>query len=214
MNLLNIEEKYKQTIESIWNDKNYQSIPFIERGYAVQGAIEHDSLLFIGINPSLENKNNPSPKRFFYIPENDLKIHKYFKKFPLIAKETKQKWSHLDLLYLRETKQENIKAICENVLTFPFIKKQLEISKEIIEGCKPKIIVVCNAYARDLFNKPYFFKTFFDENLGTYRITDNTHLNDTPVFFSGMITGQRSLDNGSLERLIWHIRFVLEKLNK
>ncbi len=212
MNIYNIEEIYKNKIESIWNDEKYQSVPFIERGYAVQRAIKHGSLLFVGINPSLENKNDTSHKRFFYRAEDDIKVHKYFNKFPKIAGETNLHWSHLDLLYLRETKQDNIKAVCEDTSSFPFIKKQLEISKEIIESCKPKIIVVCNAYARDLFDKPHFLETEFDDDLGTHRIKDNIHLKGTPVFYSGMITGQRALDNGSYERLVWHINFVLKKI--
>lgn len=31
-----------------------------------------------------------------------------------------------------------------------------------------------------------------------------------PLFFSGMLTGQRALDNGSFERLKWHIKKAVE----
>jgi len=209
---LNIEAIYKSRIEDLWNDQNFQHVDYIERGYAVQRAIKHDSLLFVGINPSLENKNDTSPKRFFYRAENDIKIHKYFNKFPKIASEANLHWSHLDLLYLRETKQDNIKAVCEDAFSLPFIRKQLELSKEIIEQCKPKIIVVCNTHARDLFVKSFFLQTEFDKEIGTHRIKDNIYLKGTPVFFSGMITGQRALDNGSFERLVWHINYVLNKI--
>ena len=30
-----------------------------------------------------------------------------------------------------------------------------------------------------------------------------------PMFFSGMLSGQRALDIGSYERLIWHIKFAV-----
>ena len=32
-----------------------------------------------------------------------------------------------------------------------------------------------------------------------------------PTFLSGMLTGQRALDNYSLERLGWHIKQVIDK---
>ena len=54
----------------------------------------------------------------------------------------------------------------------------------------------------------------FDNNLGTYRIVNHPNLNDTPIFFTSMLTGQRALDLGSYERLVWHIGFVLDELNK
>jgi len=38
-------------------------------------------------------------------------------------------------------------------------------------------------------------------------------LKNVPIFFTSMLTGQRALDNGSFERLIWHINFVLGKIS-
>lgn len=55
----------------------------------------------------------------------------------------------------------------------------------------------------------------FDDKIGTHRITGNkefeTVLKGTPVFFTSMLTGQRALDNGSFERLGWHINKVKKK---
>ena len=48
----------------------------------------------------------------------------------------------------------------------------------------------------------------FDDTIGTYRIINNPDFKDTIVFFSGMLTGQRALDNGSFERLKWHLNKV------
>ena len=33
-----------------------------------------------------------------------------------------------------------------------------------------------------------------------------------PVFYSGMLSGAHALDNGSYERLLWHIRYVMAHL--
>ena len=30
-----------------------------------------------------------------------------------------------------------------------------------------------------------------------------------PVFYSGMLAGAHAVDNGSFDRLIWHIKYVL-----
>jgi hypothetical protein len=51
----------------------------------------------------------------------------------------------------------------------------------------------------------------FDENLGTHKIVNNSELENVPVFFTSMLSGQRALDNGSYQRLIWHIKYVLNK---
>ena len=88
-----------------------------------------------------------------------------------------------------------------------FLKEQFIISKEIIKELTPRIIVVGNAYVSRLMQKKYNCK--FDNEIGTYRIKD---FNNIPIFFSGMFAGQRALDVGSRERLIWHINYVMKKL--
>lgn len=92
------------------------------------------------------------------------------------------------------------------------MQKQLKISIAIIEKSKPKVIIVSNAYARDLLIGEYQIRTVFDKNIGTHKIVNNYDLEGTPVFFTSMLTGQRALDNGSYDRLVWHINYVLEKM--
>jgi hypothetical protein len=123
-------------------------------------------------------------------------------------------------LFLRETNQKNIESIYSQKNGVDFIFQQLLISKEIIELSKPKVIIVNNSLARKYlgFEKNndidvwMGLKFKFDETIGTYRVVNNENLKNTPIFFTSMLTGQRALDKGSLERLIWHIKFVLEKL--
>lgn len=105
----------------------------------------------------------------------------------------------------------------------------------------PKAIIVCNAYASkwffgeelkrkqerdeekiewkienkisgDIFNASAF-KMKFENSYDTYVIVDDPFLkpNVTPVFFSGMLSGQRALDMGSLQRLIYHVKWVIDK---
>lgn len=51
----------------------------------------------------------------------------------------------------------------------------------------------------------------FCTELGTHKIIRHKTLNGTPVFFTSMLSGQRALDNGSKERLIWHIGKILNQ---
>jgi hypothetical protein len=212
MSTFNIETTYKTIIDSIWDNEKYQSVPFIHRGYAVQRDIPLGCILFIGINPSFSEKKTKVKERFFYSNHQQEEVHQYFKKFQDIAIKAKIEWSHLDLLYIRQTDQKIVKSIFNDSIGNEFLKKQLSISKAIIEKSKPKVIVVSNAYARDLFVGECKIETFFDDNLGTHKIVNNTALEGTPIFFTSMLTGQRALDNGSYDRLVWHINFVLNKI--
>ena len=207
MEKFSIREEFKNEIDEIWNALDFEKIPFLERGYAVQNEIIIGSFLFIGINPSFSG--NLENKSHFYDNEQDGKIYSYFKKFQEISKRADTPWSHIDLLYLRETNQKKIIEIFSNVNGKEFIYKQLKLSKKIIEKSRPKIIVVSNSFARHLLHLDFQFE--FDENIGTHKIVEHQTLASIPVFFTSMLTGQRALDLGSYERLIWHIKKVLKK---
>lgn len=111
----------------------------------------------------------------------------------------------------------------------PFLNEQLDISFDIIQKAKPKLIVVTNALAAEFFGKMksihhsnnfekiwrgynLFFedeqKQTFDPSIGAYRI--NLGDQNVPLILSGMLSGQRALDIGSFERLKWQIKFILE----
>jgi hypothetical protein len=208
MKTFSVKQIFEEQINQLWNSDKHREINFLNRGYAIQNNIELDSLLFIGINPAYKN-NDPNQSSHFYDVALEGAVYQYFKKFQDISKKTNLKWTHIDLLFIRETNQKNIEAIVKTQTGWDFCQKQLEISKQIIQETKPKIIVVSNAYARRLFG--IYFKCSFDNNIGTFRIIENEFLNNTPVFFTSMLTGQRALDLGSYERLIWHINFVKDK---
>lgn len=117
-------------------------------------------------------------------------------------------------------------------------KGQFELFKEQIQKLEnPKAIIVCNAYASKWFfgeklkegtgesidwkqnNKKAgkfndsAFKMKFENSYDTYVIDDNKCLipNGTPVFFSSMLSGTQPLDLGSLQRLIYHVKWVIDK---
>ena len=206
-----VEKEFGNEIRKIWDQAKYVSIESKNRGFAVQDDIEYNSLMFIGINPSY----NGIPGNLFYDNSHG-ETHKYFKKFIEISSEVGLNWSHLDLLFLRETNQKEVKSLGENNLGHIFYDEQLKISKKIIETTKPKIIVVNNTYARDLLHSQSFttpkYDFEFDEKIGTERIVNNEILNGVPIFFTSMLTGQRALDLGSYKRLIWHIKYVMKMI--
>ena len=210
-----VKKNYGKKIDELWENEKFSEIKIKERGYAIQDYIHTNSLMFIGINPSY----NGISESFFYNNINN-EIHPYFRKFQEISEIVDIPWTHFDLIFVRETQQNEIEKIYSQQNGLDFIYKQLEISKQVIELARPKIIVVNNSLARkylgldkniDRNENIWMNFTFdFDPNIGTYLISEGV-LKNTPVFFTSMLTGQRALDRGSYERLMWHINFVLEK---
>jgi hypothetical protein len=200
-----IKQDFKNEIDGIWKNPMYQHINFLERGYAMQDEIFTNAILFVGINPSFSGKLEH--KSHFYNNEQDGKIYSYFRKFQDISKKVGIKWAHLDLLFIRETNQRNVENIFAIENGWEFIHDQLNLAKEIIEKAQPKVIVVSNSLAGRLLNSKFSFE--FCNDSGTHKIVNKGDLENTPTFFTSMLTGQRALDLGSYERLVWHIKKVV-----
>ena len=231
MEKFSTRSEYKEQLDKLWNDAISNGIPMADRGYSVQDEINFGSLLFVGLNPAYKNDTHVIENEVGVIYNNEAVVKlPYFTKFPALASAANLNWHHIDLFFVRETNQDIFKSLFFNKEQeeMKFLDNQLKISKEIIERSKPKIIVVVNAFAGEIFsprrttfssinnlfdNEHRPFPLEFDNVIGTYRIKAPHSLENTPVFLSGMLTGQRALDNGSLKRLEWHIRFVLEKMN-
>lgn len=221
MNELNLERR----LDQIW--ENYQNIDneILSRMYCypITSTIKKDAILFVGLNPSFTEKDEKKVSNYPLSSMNN--THAYFKKIEKLN-TLEFEWTHLDLLYLRETSSKKVKNLLK-IGGADFIYEQLQLTKQIIENINPKIIIVANTLSRMFFGfdkdpdniKPekrnlwlnYNFK--FDEDLGTHRIISEGSLKDKPVFFTSMLSGQRAIDNGSFERLKWHIKFVINKLN-
>lgn len=200
--------------------------------------VPENGIIFVGINPSIGDKklerlsqSGNKVIEFYANPANSNdNPHPYFKKFETISKEIGLEWGHIDLLYIRETQQSKINDLIRDEKSIQFIFEQTRVTRtvidEIIKNANPKVFVVNNTLARGLLGRyktkngifpanipqeqvhwvNYMFK--WDEEFGTYFL-EGTKI---PFFFSGMLTGQRALDNSSFERLVWHIKFVLNKL--
>ena len=227
------QEIWNEYIETSINNSTYTNDHnLLDRGFVFQFDENQKDIdiLFIGINPSYGGDKSEG---LFY-SKKDVETLNYFRPFNSIIKELDDKrtraenltWSHLDMLVFRETQQSFIKnQLLKTEEGSEFINKQLIISKQILEYLNPKIIVVSNTAARHFLGRDKYEKKGkqfgvwmgydfeFDYHFGTDKIINNSIINPY-VFFSSMLSGQRALDNGSKQRLIWHIDNVLNKITK
>lgn len=201
----------------------------LDRGFEFQfdEDIINPDVLFIGVNPSYNN-DNPVVKSTYKKPINK---PGYFRPFYKIEEDLKKAhqldvtWTHVDLLAVREPQQSYIENyLYQKRKGEEFTIESLAVSKEIIEHFNPKVIVVPNLLGRELMSRNK--KTLadgrvvgswmdcefeFDNDLGTDKISSAGVLNGVPVFFTGMLSGQKSIDRGTFQRLVWHINSALSK---
>lgn len=215
--MIQLKPKLAIPLEKLW--KEHKGEDYAQYTPHALPEIPKTGLLFIGINPSLTRNKEELKKLIGTKPDfgtEENKDHKYFKKFIEISEATQLPWGHLDIFYLRETSQNSVKDLLKRENSRDFLNQQWVLTKSILDtllkGSEKRIVVVSNAFARDIImgnvnglGKGYPLE--FDERIGTY-----TYKN-TIFFFTSMLTGQRALDKGSFERLIWHINFI-KKLNK
>ena len=193
------------------------------------------SLVFVGMNPSFSEtgyktilkgtKHNDLNFHRFYdwpksdtfdinisheIEESSLKTYKFFQQHRLLSKNLNTEWEHLDLFAFRETNQENFKKlILKNPARYElndFGMSQFSLFYEILCMSKPSAIIVANAFASYIYQEQR--KLIFNDSLGFHQENLCGGM-QTPIFFSGMLTGGRALDTFSRERLFWQIKKVI-----
>lgn len=232
MNTIDLEKDYKDRVLDIW--ERYKDIEVLtEKGREYRKSpllpktVKKNAILFIGINPAFSERRKDEIKNlsieFYPIISDELKDIAYFDKFKKISKYCNNaEWTHMDLFFLRETNQEVIDKL--SYTNVDFLQAQLGITFEIINTITPKIIVVSNSFASEFFGKRkqkkhskldkiwmgynLDFKKDFNAEIGTYKIKIGEK--ETPIIFCGMLSGQRALDLGSMERLKWQIKRILD----
>jgi hypothetical protein len=219
-NKFSVKQNFEEKFSEIFSNNDFGLIDQVEYGFHSIDEIEENSLLFIGLNPSRITDELPQGSHFYNLRQKGNDYPKYWKAFEEFGEATSLTWTHLDLLVVRETNQEKINDIFRLNNGIDFIYQQLMISKQIIEAVKPRIIVIANTLSRLFIGRMqsngekiwigYEFE--FDESLGTDKIVSEGPLNGVPVFFTSMLNGQRALDLGSKQRLIWHIKRVNEMI--
>lgn len=187
---------------------NYSDI--LKRGYAIENFLENETILYIGMNPSYDTRRE-SPSGFY--PMFD---HWYYSRIKDITNavnevlKTDFKFAHHDLFFIRHTSQNDVLAMKKDMPKF--FETQLEITKSIIEASNPRIIIIANAGASKIFqSEMYEWEPGSTEQWNQALGADFIKIGDSriPVLFTGMISGQRALDEGSYNSLIWHICHIL-----
>jgi hypothetical protein len=137
--------------------------------------------------------------------------HRYFGRCREMSKFLGIPWEHIDLLFWRETSQAELRHVLfqnwQKRALNEFGQEQLELAMLLLELVMPTCVVVINALASDLYKRHRSLK--FSASRGCY--LDYIAGRETPVFLSGMLTGQRAIDRFSYERLLWHVARELRK---
>lgn len=222
--MVNIELDYHSKIADLFQSHS-SNLPVLSRGFALPKEVRKCDILFLGLNPSYSSSIDPeAPEHIFYDLKEDGN-HPYFRQFEKIAGNIGKTWSHFDLLGIRETNQQKILELLQTREGLDFVWQHLNLAKEILGKADFKVLVVANTLARTFLGKDILesknenegfanvwlgYTYEFDKELGTDRISSKeSALFGKPVFFTGMLTGQRALDKGSRERLIWQIARAL-----
>lgn len=183
-------------------------------------------LLFVGLNPSFRKQCEASANGVDYRwsqraqfssdkAQEDEREHRhgnqYYTAFRKVSEALGRAWEHIDLFFIRSTKQTEVKCYLQASREdlSDFAQRQLEITKYLLSALKPIGLVIANAYAADIFIRS--FGPRMDTKLGCYFCTGVLE-SRVPVFPASMLSGQRALDKYSRERLVWHINHVLRML--
>ncbi|MBV9925653.1 MAG: hypothetical protein JOZ96_11600 [Acidobacteria bacterium] len=195
--------------------------------------MEPGKLLFVGLNPSHNQRDNQlmsiqvgkgidpfSDEHANFILRCDEesmglhggRLHPYFRQFSRF--DPTGKWNHIDLFAIRHTNQSEVVAALrlneDAGFSSPFVRAQVELAFSLMAELHPPAVVVVNALGSTIV------KRYLNEQNPNFDLDDETGFYWSPIngrrvpfFFSGMLTGQRAIDNHSLERLIWHVRRAL-----
>ena len=182
---------------------------YAQRGYDIIDKVQKDGLLLVGINPSFDEGFVGPCASVVCDSENEGYQHPYFTKPKKLNEEISiSRFSHVDMLSVRSRHQYVVQAIVNDPDSQEFVEEQLGLFRKIVNGASPRAIVVINALASNLIRTGRALGTLdYDDVLGVamYKIGDKR----VPVFYSGMLSGAHAVDNGSFDRLIWHIKYVL-----
>lgn len=187
-------------------------VKYSQRGYDIIDKVAKDGLLFVGINPSFDEGNVGTCKSAVRKSDVGGYNHKYFVKPKLLNDRIGLgELSHVDMFSLRTRHQYVVRDVMNDPACCAFVEEQLRLFREIVDGARPRAIVVINAMASSLIkNGCALGPLAYDTDLGVdmYMIEGKR----VPVFYSGMLSGAHALDNGSYERLVWHIQYVLDNI--
>ena len=171
--------------------------------------MQKEGLLLVGINPSFDESFEGPCASVVRDSDNGGYQHPYFVKPKKLNEDIGiGRFSNVDMFSVRTRHQYVVQAIVNDRDLREFVEEQLGLFRKIVNGASPRAIVVINALASNLIRTGRALGALdYDDVLGVdlYKIGDKR----VPVFYSGMLSGAYAVDNGSFDRLIWHIKYVL-----
>ena len=201
----NLRKDYKETYSKLGN----QWDKYAQREYDIIDKVQKDGLLLVGINPSFDENFVGPCANVVRDSDNGGYQHPYFVKPKKLNEDIGiSRFSHVDMFSVRTRHQYVVQAIVNDPDSREFVEEQLGLFRKIVNGASPRAIVVVNALASHLIRTGRALGALdYDDVLGVamYKIGDKR----VPVFYSGMLSGAHAVDNGSFDRLIWHIKYVL-----
>ena len=170
-------------------------------------------MLFVNCNPSgtdydYYDTNNDKGNNFFYYDKTDNTYFKSTDEFYRALGLTDDNYAMIDLFPIVTKEQAVLKNAYEKnrKLFAPLI----DIFVEAVEELQPRVIVVTNAFVRDVLAEK---KTMFKENPIEVCYEMTTKKLKTVAFCGGMIAGSHQMDVESKKRLIRDVRTYLNFLS-
>lgn len=192
------------------------SIPYMEITPLYREA--NDGLLFVNCNPSgtdysyYKEKNNEPPTDFFYYDKLD---NTYFNATEEFAKAVgmSENYAMIDVFPIVMQNQAVLKKAFkeENEKRRDAFNKLIDLFLDSIEQIKPKVVIVTNAFVKDLFINGFDERVCVvpDEEKVCYNIKIQERF-ATTVFCGGMIAGGHQMDTESKKRLIRDVAYFME----
>ena len=200
---------FRKDYEESYSKLGHRWKDYVQRNYDIIDKVQKDGLLLVGINPSFDESFKGPCEGEVRDSENGGYRHPYFTKPKKLNKEIGiSRLSHVDMFSIRSRHQYVVQDIVNDPDSQEFVEEQLRLFRMMVDGASPRAIVVVNALAGHLIRSGRALGALdYDEELGVamYKIGDKRVL----VFYSGMLSGAHTIDNGSFDRLIWHIKYVL-----
>ena len=217
------------------NKGNENFIPRIEISNRMY---EKSPILFVGMNPSGADcdhykdyceyhEESEIPNVFIYC--GDSPYYETMKKFASECLEetveegnVSHKYSELDLFGIVQSTQA---VIQEHFLQYPqHYVAMFDLFLKYVKIINPKVIIVANAFVHKVLQMAkehgQKFNSFYeDSGKARFNLINNTHFGgyrfsidifETQLYFSSMLSGQRALDLGSRENLVWLVRNYLK----
>lgn len=240
---LSIEDEIGARLHKLWQKPEYQTwddLDWIKHAPLYPTSLMTNGVLVLGINPSLnvDHLNLPHYEAdwkvgsdyFGRLTRFKQDVEKVYQRFQGTVTEGEINtfealpWLHIDVLYVRETNQARFREEMGRAGVAAFLWEQTQITKALLNKAQPRLMIVANAFARELLGKNVnpetkqgtwmglAFTEQPDLHTGNYHCTSLP--GSPPVFFTGSLAGSNPRDKAADERLTWQIaRCLLPQQN-